>query len=123
MKKLRIGMVAFAAMVGMAAMVGINGCDSREGNPPEGMTWIPGGNFSMGDSKSEGESDERPAHSVSVDGFYMEQTEVTKVQWDAVYTWAVTNGYSFDHAGSGKAPDHPVHTVSWFDVVKWCNAR
>ena len=123
MKKLRIGMVAFAAMVGMAAMVGINGCDSREGNPPEGMTWIPGGNFSMGDSKSEGESDERPAHSVSVDGFYMDQTEVTKAQWDAVYTWAVTNGYSFDHAGSGKAPDHPVHTVSWFDVVKWCNAR
>jgi formylglycine-generating enzyme required for sulfatase activity len=23
----------------------------------------------------------------------------------------------------GKASSHPVQTVSWFDVVKWCNAR
>lgn len=54
---------------------------------------------------------------------YMDPTEVTKSQWDAVYTWAITNGYSFDHAGSGKATNHPVQTVSWYDCVKWCNAR
>jgi formylglycine-generating enzyme required for sulfatase activity len=117
MKKFRVGMFAFAVMVG------VSGCNSREGNPTEGMVWIPGGNFSMGDIKGEGESDELPVHSVYVDGFYMDRTEVTKAQWDAVYTWAVTNGYRFDHAGSGKAANHPVHTVSWYDVVKWCNAR
>jgi formylglycine-generating enzyme required for sulfatase activity len=32
-------------------------------------------------------------------------------------------GYSFDNAGSGKAANHPVQTVTWYDVVKWCNAR
>jgi len=55
--------------------------------------------------------------------FYMDPTEVTKAQWDTVYNWAVTNGYSFDNAGSGKASDHPVQMVSWYDCVKWCNAR
>ena len=55
--------------------------------------------------------------------FYMDATEVTKAKWDEVHTWAVTNSYSFDNAGSGKASNHPVHTVNWYDCVKWCNAR
>jgi len=53
----------------------------------------------------------------------MDATEVTKAKWDEVYTWAIAHGYSFDRAGSGKAANHPVHTVNWYDVVKWCNAR
>ena len=92
-------------------------------NPPEGMAFIPSGSFQMGDSFSEGNLPERPVHSVYVSGFYMGKTEVTKAQWDEVYNWATNNSYSFDHAGSGKAPGHPVHTVSWNDCVKWCNAR
>ena len=48
---------------------------------------------------------------------------MTKAQWDVVYSWALMNGYSFDYAGSGKATNHPVQTVSWYDCVKWCNAR
>jgi len=40
-----------------------------------------------------------------------------------LYNWATNNSYSFDHAGSGKAANHPVHTVSWSDCAKWCNAR
>ena len=62
-------------------------------------------------------------YSLRVDAFFMEATEVTKAQWDRVYSWAVTNGYSFENAGSGKASSHPVHSVSWYDCVKWCNAR
>jgi hypothetical protein len=27
------------------------------------------------------------------------------------------------YRGAGKASNHPVQTVSWWDVVKWCNAR
>ena len=36
---------------------------------------------------------------------------------------AIANGYIFDDAGSGKAANHPVQTVDWYDCVKWCNAR
>ncbi len=91
--------------------------------PPEGMIFIPGGTFQMGDTFGEGSSSELPVHSVYVSGFHMDKYEVTKALWDEVHSWAVTNGYSFDHAGSGKAANHPVHTVNWFDCVKWCNAR
>ena len=60
---------------------------------------------------------------LNVATFLIGKYEVTKAEWDAVYAWAVTNGYSFESAGSGCASNHPVHTVSWYDVVKWCNAR
>ena len=89
--------------------------------PPTGMSLIPAGNFEMGDAL-DGESD-APVHTVYVSQYYMDQTLVTYAQWQAVYTWAVAHGYSFDYAGSGKAANHPVQTVSWYDCVKWSNAR
>jgi formylglycine-generating enzyme required for sulfatase activity len=91
--------------------------------PPAGMVLIPAGDFVMGDTFGEGGSIELPLHTVTVSAFYMDATEVTKTQWDAVYGWAVTNGYGFDNAGLGKAASHPVHTVNWYDCVKWANAR
>ena len=62
-------------------------------------------------------------YSLTVSSYYMDKNLVTKAQWDEVYNWAVTHGYSFDNAGSGKAANHPVQTVNWYDCVKWCNAR
>lgn len=45
------------------------------GPAPAGMVWIPGGRFTMG---SGGElADERPAHDVLLDGFWMDETELT----------------------------------------------
>jgi formylglycine-generating enzyme required for sulfatase activity len=99
-------------------------------NPPAGMVLIPGGiNYghnplgsTTGGSESYSESYPE-TYSLAVSDFYMDRTEVTKSLWETVYNWAVTNDYVFDNTGSGKAPDHPVHTVNWYDCVKWCNAR
>jgi formylglycine-generating enzyme required for sulfatase activity len=90
--------------------------------PPD-MALIPAGSFTMGDTFGDGYSYELPLHTVYVSAFYMDRYEVTKALWDEVYNWAITHGYSFDNAGSGKAATHPVQTVSWYDSVKWCNAR
>jgi formylglycine-generating enzyme len=87
------------------------------------MALIPPGPFEMGDSFNEGQDDEHPVHTVYVSAFYMDRTEVTKALWDEVYQWAISNGYRFDSPGLGKASNHPVHSVRWYDVVKWCNAR
>jgi formylglycine-generating enzyme required for sulfatase activity len=62
------------------------------------------------------------AYSLTVDAFYMDATEVTRGKWKEVRTWAATNGYEIA-VGAGKASDHPVQMVNWYDVVKWCNAR
>ena len=60
---------------------------------------------------------------ITVSSFSIGRYEVTKAMWDSVCTWAIANGYTFDNAGSGCATNHPVHTVNWYDCVKWCNAR
>ena len=60
------------------------------GPAPEGMVWIPGGEFSMGsDEASESlcglpgvTRDARPIHRVYVDGFWMDTTEVTNEQFE-----------------------------------------
>jgi formylglycine-generating enzyme required for sulfatase activity len=92
-------------------------------NPPSGMALIPAGSFTMGDTFNEGESGELPLHTVYVSAFYMDKYDVTYALWQTVYNWATNHGYSFDHAGSGKAANHPVKAVDWYDCVKWCNAR
>lgn len=52
-------------------------------NIPEGMVWVPGSNFTMGASDSDNYAlaHEKPAHPVAVDGFFMDQTEVTNAQF------------------------------------------
>jgi formylglycine-generating enzyme required for sulfatase activity len=50
---------------------------------PSGMAWIPGGEFWMGTDSSLGWPDEKPAHLVRVDGFWMDTTEVTNEQFHA----------------------------------------
>ena len=61
--------------------------------------------------------------SVTLSAFYMDVNEVTLSQWQSVYYWATSHGYAFINAGAGKAANHPVQTVDWYDCVKWCNAR
>jgi formylglycine-generating enzyme required for sulfatase activity len=88
-----------------------------------GAVLIPAGPFQMGDTFAEGGANERPVHTVSVSAFYLDKTVVTKMMWDMVYGWAVVNGYGFDNRGGARGPAHPVHSINWYDAVKWCNAR
>ena len=90
---------------------------------PSGLARIPAGWFRMGGSGAESLSSELPSHEAFVSEFWMDCTEVTKESWDEVRSWGLANGYSFDTVGTAKGPGHPVIRVSWYDVVKWCNAR
>jgi formylglycine-generating enzyme required for sulfatase activity len=59
------------------------------GPAPDGMVWIPGGEFSMGCDDPRGGvcggpdamPDARPIHRAYVDGFWMDRTEVTNAQF------------------------------------------
>jgi formylglycine-generating enzyme required for sulfatase activity len=97
------------------------------------LALIPEGAFLMGDAMDDGYNAEKPVHSVTVSAFYMGITEVTKAQWDTVANWAKDHGYdltsadgtayTFGYSAAGKADDHPVYAVNWWDALKWCNAR
>jgi len=64
-----------------------------------------------------------------VTAFQIGQYEVTWGEWKTVRDWAVANNKGYDLAGvgdtypSGSADIFPVINVSWYDVVKWSNAR
>lgn len=61
------------------------------GAAPNGMAWIPGGQFSMGASDPpamdaagmKATKDSRPIHRVYVDAFYMDKTDVTNAEFAA----------------------------------------
>jgi formylglycine-generating enzyme required for sulfatase activity len=104
-------------------------CIGTAAPAPPGFALIPAGNFQMGDQSNPlvGYSNELPVHAVEVSAFYMAEHETTKELWDKVRTWGLSHGYTDLAAGNGsytsKGVNHPVHSITWYDMVKWCNAR
>ena len=78
------------------------------------MVYVEGGTFQMGATSEQGsdyESRERPVHSVTLDSYYIAETEVTQAQWYAV----MGNNPSY-YSGD----DRPVDKVSWYDAREFC---
>ena len=96
---------------------------TQDGLPDLGMTFvlIPAGTFTMGSPPDEPGrwGAERPQHQVTLtQPFYMQQTEVTQSQWEAVM-----GSNPSDFSG---CPSCPVEKVSWDDVqtyISYMNAR
>ena len=114
---------------------------SKPALPPEGMVYIPAGEFDMGSNDAEAGNDEQPVHRVYVDAFYMDETEVTNLQFkeflrenprwekgrvnaqfaDANYL-AHWNGNSYPQ---GRA-NYPATRVSWYAAMayaEWADKR
>ena len=73
------------------------------------MVKVKGGTFQMGATSEQGsdaESDEKPAHRVTLSDYYIGQTEVTQTLWQAVMGINPSNR---------KGPNLPVEKVSWED--------
>lgn len=69
---------------------------------------VEGGTFSMG--SNDGESDEKPVHTVTVSDFYIGRYEVTQREWKSVMG---------NNPSSFKGDDLPVESVSWNDVQEF----
>ena len=110
------------------------------------MVYVPSGTFLMG--SEDGDIDEQPIHEVTLDGYWIDQTEVTNQQFtqfvvDTDYvTTAEIEGVAITNTGEGEGfedvegadwqhpygPDsdlselieHPVSLVSWEDANAYC---
>ena len=85
------------------------------------MVYVEGGTFTMGATKEQGKdaySDEKPAHSVTLSGYYMGETEVTQELWEAVMGTTVQQ--QRDKANKewklyGEGSNYPMYYISWDD--------
>lgn len=97
-------------------------------NGEDGMTlvFVPAGEFTMGSDT--GESDEQPTHTVNLDAFWIDQTEVT----NAMYAKCVEDGdcsppasvksYTHDsYYGNSEFDDYPVIYVDWNQANAYCS--
>ena len=101
----------------------LTGCDSPGSENSSATTakekiLVEGGTFQMGSTDSEALGDESPLHSVTVDSFYMLETEVTFAQYDAYCEDQGITKPSDNGLGRGS---RPVINVSWNDAVKYSN--
>ena len=75
----------------VCGMMLVSCAKSRTGTPepdrpiktggPKGMVWIPGGEFMMGATEEHAAENAMPIHMVKVDGFWMDETEVTNKEY------------------------------------------
>ncbi len=72
-----------AALAGGAFLAAYGLAKLRTESAPPGMVRIPGGEFTMGSDAPYASRAEGPAHRVRVDGFWMDETDVTNAQFRA----------------------------------------
>ncbi len=100
--------------------------------PPAGMVLIPAGEFDMG--SNDGHSDEQPVHKVYTDAFYMDETEVSNLnfkrfvlanpQWqktripEALHDGRYLADWDENSYPVGEA-NHPVVSVNWYAAMAY----
>jgi formylglycine-generating enzyme required for sulfatase activity len=87
------------------------------------MVFVPAGDFTMGSPEGQGDSDEHPEHTVYLDAFYIDKTEVTAAQYqrcvEAGACSATSTGSPCTYGAAGKS-DHPINCVEWNQAVDFC---
>ncbi len=107
--------------------------------PPADMVFVQGGTFQMGDLFGDGDSDEKPVHSVTVNDFYLSNHEVTVEEYlefsqqnlGHVPEWMekgsnynIKTGSNDHYKKLGSALDsdkHPIVGISWNNAIAYCN--
>ncbi len=132
------GGVIMIALMALGVLWGINAFVHRE--PEAGATrvreidgmvevYIPSGEFLMGVSRKDSQAleDEYPAHTVSLDGYWIDQNEVTNGQ----YSLCVEAGgcsapqesdfTNYNHYFTNPRYDnYPVVSVNWYEAYAYC---
>ncbi|MEZ4712053.1 MAG: formylglycine-generating enzyme family protein [Caldilineaceae bacterium] len=98
-------------------------------NPSDGAVYVyvPGGSFQMGSTAAESVSPrEEPQHAVAVDGFWMQQTEVTNAQYGRCVAARECQAPTNERWDDPAYADHPVTDVTWAQAMayaEWVGGR
>ena len=134
------GYFAFALLISAAAIQAV-GPPAVINDGHGDYVYVPAGAFQMGDNFGDGESRERPVHTVELDGFYIGKYEVTNAEWkkfrgdpgyddtkfwpggrvtpkDQVSYWADAKNHG---GGTPNSDNYPLVGVNWDSAVAYCN--
>lgn len=87
----------------------------RSNLPEIEMVYVKGGTFTMGATPEQGNDamdDEKPAHKVTLDSYYIGKYEVTNELWKAVMGGTIVSR-------EGAKDNEPVVFVSWYDIQRF----
>jgi formylglycine-generating enzyme required for sulfatase activity len=109
----KVYVLVMVIIIGFSVMVITIGFSAgAQQNQSTNMVLVEGGTFQMGIDN--GESDEKPVHSVTVKSFYMGKYEVTQKEWVEVMG---------SNPSYWEGDNLPVEQVSWYEAVEYCNKR
>jgi len=81
------------------------------------QVYVPAGEFEMG---SNAYDNEKPIHTVYLDAFWIDQTEVTNAQYEQCVSDGACGTPWGSHYTNSQYSNHPVVYVDWNDSVKYC---
>lgn len=89
------------------------------------LVYMPAGEFLMGTRDDQvGEDDERPQHTVNLDSYWIDETEVTAAQYQRCVTAGVCSApdtsFYCTFGADGKS-NHPVNCVDWNEATIYCD--
>jgi serine/threonine-protein kinase len=125
MKKMFLALVVLLTACGTPAIP-----DQSEFVDPKGisMRFVPKGEFTMG--SNDGADEEKPAHTVNLDGFYMDKYEVTNASYKACVEAGGCEPPKADYSqtrssyyGDSKFDNYPVIHVNWYQAKMYCQWR
>lgn len=105
-------LLVFVALLGFAVLPAMAAA-------PDDMVLVPAGEFMMG--STDGDPDEKPAHRIRVDGFYMDKYEVTVKQY-AEFLREEGGDRPSDWQTMSKTANQnrPVMGVDWAEAARYC---
>jgi formylglycine-generating enzyme required for sulfatase activity len=86
------------------------------------MVYVPGGTFQMGSNETDpvASPNESPQHAVTLDGYWIDQTEVSNAQYEICVGDGICQQSGHAQTEEYEGPDNPVVAVSWHNAVAYC---
>ena len=82
------------------------------------QVFVPGGTFAMGSDY--GKANETPVHYVTLESFWIDQTEVTNAQYAECVAAGVCERSEYADDPEFNGPDYPAVGVNWYDAKAYC---
>ena len=87
------------------------------------MMYVPEGEFQMGSKygkNNQGIEDQKPVHTVYLDAYWIDRTEVTNVMYALCVQAATCDEPGGNYFGDAQYAEYPVEYVSWDDARGYC---